>query len=202
MDLVIKWIPVIAPVLATIISSLFSAFQQHKKQNSGILSEQYKCFVAPIYHLLTSNYSANYIITKIEYVFEEYPYLVPDQFDSDFFQFKQNYEENPSIKNTDFYEYVNKLYIYLRHELHYSKRKLSRKQKRKTQQYFGKFPTLFGVLLRSLCMSFIAFLVVLPLYFFYNIGSIEYPLYATLLIVLSIVMIILTVFVMNKYYDL
>ncbi len=193
--------PIIAAASVPVISATIAYFQQRKGQGNSILKEQYINFIAPIFRLLNRDCSATYLITEINHVFDEYPYLVPDNFDEKFNKFKQKYSEGSDVKKSEFYECVENLYIYLRHKLHYSKKHLSGKCKKKTKTYLGKSPTFFGAVLRSFVMSCVSLIIVAFLEFLKSIGIVSQQPYFVLLVFTSMIMLFLTLVLLNRYYD-
>lgn len=195
-DYILPLIPIIVPI----ISALFSLYQQRKVQNSGFLDEQYRDFISPIYYLLNSSYTFCYIISKVEHIFEEKPYLIPDGFLDDFSKFKSDFEKIKSVSETDFYKCVKRLYTYLRYQLKYSKKKLNYADKKSAKKYFGIRPTLLGVFLISAFMSISALIIMFPVTYFYKTYFITKNLYYFLISIISILILILSLHFMNKYY--
>lgn len=195
-DYILPLVPVIVPI----ISALFSLYQQRKVQNSGFLDEQYRYFIAPIYYLLNSSYSYGYINSRIEHILEENPHLIPDGFLDDFSIFKSDCKQETLIVKTDFYKCVINLYVFLRYQLKYSKKHLSHKDKKKAQKYFGKRPSLIVASLISFLLSIISLLFAVPIYLLYVQNSINHIVYYILLAILTIFMLFVNLWALNKYY--
>lgn len=195
-DYILPLIPIIVPI----ISALFSLYQQRKVQNSGFLDEQYRYFIAPIYYLLNSSCSYGYINSQIEHILEENPHLIPDGFLDDYSAFKSNYNQEAVIKETDFFKCVKNLYIFLRYQLKYSKSRLKNKDKQKAQKYFGKRPSLVVASLISFLLSIISLLFAVPIYLLYVQNSINHIVYYILLAILTIFMLFINLWALNKYY--
>ncbi len=193
-------LPLISPILAAIIPALFSAIQRYKIHNNEVLKEQYRYFVAPIYYLMMSSYSTQYIISEIECICEDKPYLMPDTFLENFSAFKSICKNKTCKEQTIFYDEIKNLYQLLRYELHYSKAKLKPKEKKSVQKYFGKHPTLFGSFLASVKMVSISYAFLLPIYYLHQAQYISDTWYYAIVWILTIVMIILDFRAMNRYY--
>lgn len=194
-------IPLISPILAATIPSLLSAFQRHKKHNNAVLKEQYQYFIAPIYYLMMSSYSTRYIVSEIERICEEKPYLMPDTFLENFSVFKSLCKNEIHKEQTIFYNEIKNLYQLLRYELHYSKAKLKPTEKKSVQKYFGKHPTIFGVFRVSVKMVLLSYTFLLPIYYLHQVQYINDTLYSVLIGIIAITTIILDFRAMNRYYD-
>lgn len=194
-------LPLISPILAAIIPSLFSVIQRYKIHNNEVLKEQYRYFVAPIYYLMMSPYSTPYIVSEIERICEDKPYLMPDTFLENFSVFKSVCQNKTCKEQTTFYDEIKNLYQLLRYELHYSKAKLNPKAKKSVQKYFGKHPTIFGAFLVSAKLVSISYAFLLPIYYLHQVQYINDTWYYALIWIFSIAMIILDFRAMDRYYD-
>lgn len=194
-------VPLISSSLVVFVSFLFSAYQQNKNRNNEILSEQYKYFVAPIYYLLTNTYNDTNPVFEIDKICKENPHLIPDGFFKMFTVFKLTYRKHTSIESTDFYREIESLYRYLRYILHYSKHKPTYKERKSAKLQLGKQPTLFGALVVSFGMGCLAFIIALAITALYQANYISYTVYYALIILISLVMGILDIKAMDRYYD-
>lgn len=193
-------IPLGSSVLVALVPSIFSVFQKGKSLYNENLNELYKHFIAPIYYLLMSSDNPTYIIAKIENICETKPYLIPDTFLEKFSAFKTECKKT-EVQNTEFYKQMVVLNKFLRFELHFSKSKLNRDEKRIAKNYFGKQPTVFGVFLISMSMGLASLIAAIPLYVLHQINIISDTGYYALVFIVFIIMCVLDFKAMNRYFD-